>query len=76
MAHCHSCGAPLDENMKGVSEVYCRHCADGQGKLLPRAQVQAGVSGWLKSWQPGLTEDQADERAAHYMSAMPAWAED
>jgi hypothetical protein len=45
------------------------------GGLHPQEQVQRGIAQWLKGRQPGITEEQALERAAHYMKAMPAWAE-
>jgi hypothetical protein len=73
--HCHSCAAPLTPDFKGASDRYCKYCSDPSGKLHPKDQVQKGISMWLKQWQPGLTEKQAADRAAHYMRAMPAWAE-
>lgn len=71
---CESCAASLSE-FKGPSDRHCKYCADAAGKLHPKAQVQKGIAEWLKSWQPGLTDKQAVERATHYMRAMPAWAE-
>ncbi len=73
---CHSCGASLaDPSMKGPSAQYCKYCTDATGKLRPPAEVQKGIAQWLKSWQPGITDEQAMDRAGHYMKAMPAWAE-
>jgi len=73
--HCHSCGGPLaDPHLKGSSDRFCRYCVDAKGALLPRDRVQHGIAQWLKGWQPGITEEQARDRAAHYMRAMPAWA--
>jgi hypothetical protein len=73
---CESCAVPLARpEFKGPSNRYCKHCSDTSGKLLPREQVQKGIASWLKSWQPGITEKQALERATHYMRALPAWAE-
>jgi len=73
---CGSCAAPLTvQEFKGPSDRYCKYCTDASGKLHPREQVQKGIVQWLKSWQPGITDKQAVERAAHYMKAMPAWAE-
>ena len=73
---CHSCGASLaDPSMKGPSAQYCKYCTDATGKLRPPAEVQKGIAQWLKSWQPEITEEQAMDRAGHYMKAMPAWAE-
>ncbi len=73
---CQSCGVPLSSEYKGLSDKYCKYCTDAAGKLKARAGVQKGIATWLKSWQPGITEKQAMDRAAHYMLAMPAWAED
>jgi hypothetical protein len=74
--YCHSCGGPLaDPNLKGPSDQFCRYCADSQGNLYPEERVQVGITQWLMTWQPGITEREARERAAHYMRAMPAWAE-
>ncbi|MCS7240770.1 MAG: zinc ribbon domain-containing protein [Candidatus Bipolaricaulota bacterium] len=74
---CESCGAPLSSpEMQGPSSKYCKYCTDAAGKLKPRAEVQRGIAEWLKTWQPGITQEQAIKRADHYMKAMPAWAED
>jgi hypothetical protein len=70
---CESCAAPLSSEFKGSSDRYCKYCIDASGKLHSREQVQKGIAEWLKSWQPGITEKQAFERAGHYMKAMPAW---
>lgn len=74
---CHSCTAPLDVPMfQGPSENYCVHCTDETGELHPRDKVQQSIAVWLQEWQPGVTQDQALERARHFMQAMPAWADD
>lgn len=73
---CQSCTAPLTQpEFKGPSDRYCKHCTDASGKLLPKEQIQSGIAQWFMSWQPGITEKQAQERAKHFMQAMPAWAE-
>lgn len=73
---CYSCGAPVDmPDFKGPSENFCKYCTDETGELKSRETVKAGISQYLKGWQPDLTEDQAEIRADHYMKAMPAWAE-
>lgn len=72
---CHACGAPLGvPQFKGESDTYCKHCVDESGRLRPRDQVKQGITQWIKSWQPGVSEVQAAEQADHYMKAMPAWA--
>jgi hypothetical protein len=76
-AMCHSCAAPLGvAEFKGPAENYCKYCTDESGKLKSRDAVQQGIAGWFKSWQPGLDDRKALSRAADYMKAMPAWAED
>ncbi|NQT27583.1 hypothetical protein HQ585_19670 [candidate division KSB1 bacterium] len=73
---CYSCGAPVDmPDFKGPAENFCKYCTDETGDLKSREVVKVGISQYLKSWQPDLTDDQADIRADHYMNAMPAWAE-
>ncbi|MCD6494666.1 hypothetical protein J7K60_01290 [Candidatus Bipolaricaulota bacterium] len=75
--YCHSCTMPLDSpDAKGPSEIYCKHCTDEAGNLKPRDEIKQGIAWWLKSWQEEITEEQAQERAEHFMQAMPAWAED
>lgn len=73
---CHSCSAPLTNEMfKGCSKVYCKFCADEKGALKPKAEVQKLIARWFMTWQPNITESTALERAAHFMKALPAWAE-
>lgn len=73
---CYSCSAPLENlEFKGPSEKYCKYCTDENGNLKSREEIQNGVAGWLKTWQPNLDEETAQVRAAHFMKAMPAWAE-
>ena len=73
---CYSCTAPLDmPEFKGPSENFCKYCVDANGNLLDREVIQKGIAEWFKSWQPGIDDKKALERAAHFMQAMPAWAE-
>jgi hypothetical protein len=73
---CHSCAAPLSNpDFKSSAENYCKYCADDKGQLKSRANVQASIAGWFKMWQPNLNDQKAMARAAHYMQAMPAWAD-
>jgi hypothetical protein len=75
--HCQSCAAPLDNpDLKGISEVYCKFCADEAGNLKSREEVAQGVAGWFMMWQKGIDMPTAMSRAEHYMKAMPAWAEE
>jgi hypothetical protein len=74
---CHSCSAPLNApGFKGPSDTFCRNCTDEQGILKSKEEIHKGMAGWLKSWQPGIDDKTAAERATHFMKAMPAWAEE
>lgn len=74
--HCYACGVSLHlPDFRGPSDLYCKYCADEKGKLKSREAVQHGIAHWLKSWSPGLDDQNAMHRAALYMQAMPAWAE-
>jgi hypothetical protein len=73
---CHSCAVPLEmPGMKGASDTYCTNCSDATGALKPREAVRVGLAEWFKTWQPGVGEAAALERADHYLKAMPAWAD-
>jgi hypothetical protein len=74
--HCRSCSVSLDDaGNRGISDRYCRYCADEEGRLKPRAEVQRLIAAWLADWQGDLPPDEALERAALFMQAMPAWSE-
>lgn len=74
---CESCAVPLaNPDFKGPSEQYCKYCSDEKGNLQPREAILGGITKWLESWQPGITEEQAKARAELYMQAMPAWAKE
>lgn len=76
MRFCHACTMPLDEKTENAkSKNFCMHCADANGKVLPREQVQKGVAGWMTEWQ-GIDFATAMKRADHFLKAMPAFAED
>ena len=57
-------------------ENYCKYCTDDAGNLKSREEIQQGISGWFKSWQPGIDDAKAVKRAEAYMQSMPAWAND
>ena len=76
MRFCHACTMPLnDQTENSKAKNFCKHCADANGKLLPREQVQKGVAGWMTEWQ-GVDFETAMKRADHFLKAMPAFAED
>lgn len=75
--HCHACTAPLaSPDFQGPSEIYCKYCADAQGKLRPFTEVQDGIAGWFMGWQPNVTKEIALKRAAAFMKGLPAWADE
>jgi hypothetical protein len=74
---CHSCGAPLDlPEFKSKNVYYCRFCADDHGRLRSLEVVVEGCAEWFLTWMPDLNKEKALIRAAKYVRAMPAWAED
>jgi hypothetical protein len=76
LAYCHSCSALLDDGVhRGVSDRFCRFCADEVGRLRPRRDVERLLARWIAGWQGELPEDEAMKRAASFMQAMPAWSE-
>jgi hypothetical protein len=76
LAYCHSCSALLDDGIhRGVSDRFCRFCADDAGRLKPRRDVERLLARWIAGWQGGIPEDEAMQRATDFMRAMPAWSE-
>jgi hypothetical protein len=74
--NCHSCSASLHESHnRGVSDRYCRYCADERGQLRPREEVRQILTRWLCLWQGEMPPEEAARRADLYMKAMPAWSE-
>jgi hypothetical protein len=75
IVHCQSCSVSLlDEHNAGVSDRYCRYCADEQGQLKPRDEVRRLIARWMGHWQGNLSEEEAMRRADAFMSVMPAWS--
>jgi hypothetical protein len=71
---CQSCSVSLaDEYNRGVSEHFCKFCADEEGKLKSRSKVRNLIARWFERWQENLTHDEAMRRAGLFMRAMPAW---
>jgi hypothetical protein len=62
-------------DFKGPAEDYCRYCSDETGSLKEQDVVKQGIAEWLKSWAPGVNDQQALKRAESYMKSMPAWAD-
>jgi hypothetical protein len=72
--HCYSCSQSLQEH-PGRSALYCQYCSDEEGQLLPREEVHKLIAGWMRWWQPNLSEEESLLRATLYMSVMPAWSD-
>ena len=73
---CISCGMPLDDTTQNTSGNYCDYCITSNGQLKSREEVSQGIAQYLKMLQPDIDDAKALTRAASYMNAMPAWAED
>ncbi len=72
--HCHSCSAALTEpHNRGVSDRYCRYCADEHGRLKSRDEVSRLIAEWFQHWQGEVAPEEMRRRAKLYMQAMPAW---
>ena len=76
MKFCQSCGMPISgpAGAKARGD-YCEYCTEADGSLKPKEVVQQGITQWLLGFSPGATPEQCSQRAARYLSAMPAWAE-
>ena len=74
MKSCLSCAMPLEAE---TNNKYCQYCADDNGQLKSRREVQQGIAGWLEQFTPkddGVSKEDFLARAGFYMKAMPAWA--
>jgi hypothetical protein len=71
---CQSCSTSLAQ-FPGPSPRYCRYCSDEEGHLRPREEVHELIAEWMRHWQEGLSHEESLDRAARFMSTMPAWAE-
>ena len=77
MSFCRSCGIILDGKIaQDNGNNFCQYCTDEKGNLKPKKIIQSGIAEWLKSYAPKDTKADFMKRAASYMNAMPAWAED
>lgn len=76
VGHCHACTAPLNDDLKGVSEIYCKFCSDEQGNLHSFEQVQQGIVRWFKMWQGDVSDEVLMKRAESFMKGLPAWADE
>lgn len=73
---CGSCGMPMKEQkdfvLGDVTSVYCSHCTDAAGKLLPFDSVlKSSVHYYMAS--QGIDENTATKLAEQLLSTKPAW---
>jgi len=73
---CGSCGMPMRESgdfaLGNVASLYCSHCTDEEGKLLPYETVLKSNVHYYMSSQ-GIDESAATELAKNLLSTKPAW---
>ena len=65
--HCQSCGMTI------AGGAYCAHCVDENGELQGFDERIAGMTQFMKTRDPELTDDAAAAQALSYMATMPAW---
>lgn len=73
---CSSCGFPMEKPedfaMSNVISLYCSHCTNEQGELLPYETIlQANVRYYMDS--QGIAEQAALAMAKNLLATMPAW---
>lgn len=73
---CGSCGFPMEKpedfSLSNVVSLYCRHCTDETGKLLPyEAILKANTKYYIES--QGISENVASKMAKDLLATMPAW---
>jgi hypothetical protein len=64
---CESCGMPIETG------IYCRYCADENGKLPAFEQRFDRMVAWWTGQHPELPSDEVRRQALAYMAQMPAW---
>lgn len=73
---CGSCGMPMKESkdfaLGNLRSLYCSHCTDAEGKLLPYEEVlKLTVSYYIKS--QGISEIAARDMAITLLATKVAW---
>jgi hypothetical protein len=63
---------PEDFALGKVGSVYCRHCTDKSGKLLPYESILENNASYYKESQ-GLTDQAALKMAKDLLKSQPAW---
>lgn len=65
---------PDDYGGGNASNLYCKHCTDAQGNLLPRETVRQNMINFYNKTM-GQTSEQAAVEVDKIMAKMPAWQE-
>ena len=73
---CNSCGFPMkkpeDFAMDNVHQLFCKHCTDEEGKLLPFKDILNGTVNFYMESQ-GIAKEAAHKMAKDLLSTMPVW---
>ncbi len=73
---CNSCGMPLqteeDFALGDITAIYCKHCVDPNGQLLPYEKILHSNAHYYQESQ-GLTEQAALKMTRDLLVTMPAW---
>ncbi|MBA2650873.1 MAG: hypothetical protein H0U73_01180 [Tatlockia sp.] len=63
---------PQDFAMENVHQLFCSHCTDKEGKLLPYKAVLEGTINFFMQSQ-GIAKEAAVKMSKDLLSSMPAW---
>ena len=67
MSECQSCTMPIE------SGSLCEHCVDGDGALRPFEETLKRMVQWTMHNEPGIGEEEAEQRTRAFMKERPAW---
>lgn len=78
MLNCDSCGLPLDDKVKAVTNAtswnLCRFCVnDATGELWPIENIISGMRDHYFMEQMGMNEEESQKAAEEAIKNMPAW---
>lgn len=73
---CNSCGFPMEKPedfaLSNVINIYCHHCTNEKGELLPYDVIlNANAKFYMES--QGISENAAMKMAKDLLATMPAW---
>jgi hypothetical protein len=63
---------PEDFAMDNVHQLFCKHCTDAEGKLLPFKDILNGTVNFYMESQ-GIAKEAAHKMAKDLLSTMPVW---